>query len=121
MLRRMLARVAREECGAHPTLPAFLQTMLANCPRAGGGVHAWLYNTARQLHAHIADKRELADLLEAYAGNCGRIIPRREIEAAVKDSEATAWRPQGSGQATPTRGQANMAESEPRATRGRLA
>ena len=50
--------------------------------------------TARQLHAHIADKRELADLLEAYAGNCGRHIPRREIEAAVRDSEATAWRPQ---------------------------
>ena len=81
------------------TLPGFLQTMLANCPRAGGGVHAWLYATARQLHTHIADKREQADLLAAYAANCGRHIPRREIEAAVRDSEANAWRPQGPGQA----------------------
>ena len=78
-------------------LPDFLRVLLANCPRAGGGVHAWLYNTARQLHAHMPDKRAMADLLEACAANCGRIIPRREIVDAVKHSQQTAWQPNGTG------------------------
>lgn len=77
-------------------LPEFLRQMLASCPHAGGGVHAWLYNTARQLHAHMGPET-VADLLEANAAQCGRHIPRREIEQAVSNSKATAWQPRETG------------------------
>jgi hypothetical protein len=50
------------------------------------------------LHSHFLDKRAMADLLEACSANCGRKLPRREIEAAVKDSEAGAWQPNTTGQ-----------------------
>ena len=74
-------------------LPEWLQDMLDSCPRSGGGVHSWLFNTARQLHWHCLDKVQLADLLEERSAGCGRDVPRREIEAAVLDSEGAMWRP----------------------------
>jgi hypothetical protein len=74
-------------------LPEWLQDMVDSCPRSGGGVHSWLFNTARQLHWHCPDKAELADLLEEKSADCGRDVPRREIEAAVLDSEGAMWKP----------------------------
>jgi hypothetical protein len=35
----------------------------------------------------------LADLLEEKSADCGRDVPRREIEAAVLDSEGAMWKP----------------------------
>ena len=74
-------------------LPEWLQDLVDDCPRSGTGVHSWLFNTARQLHWHYPDKGELADLLEEKSADCGRDVPRREIEAAVNDSEGVMWRP----------------------------
>jgi len=74
------------------TLPPFLQKMLEGVPDAGAGVHRWLFNVSRHLHAYLpAD--EITALLETLVANCGRIVPRREIEAAVKDSMACAMKP----------------------------
>lgn len=74
-------------------LPEWLQDVVDNCPRSGAGVNTWLFNTARQLHWHCPDKAELTDLLEEKSADCGRDVPRREIEAAVHDSEGVMWRP----------------------------
>ena len=52
-------------------LPPFLVELLGACPRAGEGVHAWLFKVARQLHAHLP-AIEIMRLLESRVANCGR-------------------------------------------------
>lgn len=73
-------------------LPPFLRDLLAAPPRAGEGVHAWLFNVARQLHAHLPAV-EIIALLESKVADCGRHVPRAEIVSAVQNSLAGAWQP----------------------------
>ncbi|MEI9866390.1 MAG: hypothetical protein WDN00_17910 [Limisphaerales bacterium] len=75
-------------------LPKFIQELLATPPRAGEGVHVWLYGVARQLHAHLP-ACEIVTLLESCVANCGRHVPRQEIISAVQNSLACAWQPKG--------------------------
>ena len=74
-------------------LPSFVEEMLAAAPRAGEGVHNWLFKIARQLHAHLP-AGEIVNLLENRVTNCGRHVPRSEIEDAVKNSIPCAWQSQ---------------------------
>lgn len=74
------------------TLPRFIEEMLDAPPRAGEGVHAWLFRVARQLHAHLP-VNEIVSLLETRVANCGRGVPRNEIVAAVQNSVPCAWQP----------------------------
>ena len=76
------------------SLPQFLQDLLAAPPNAGEGVHAWLFRVARQLHAHLP-AIEIVALLEKLVANCGRVVPRSEIEKAVANSLTCAWQPSG--------------------------
>lgn len=73
-------------------LPQFLRDLIASSPRAGEGVHAWLFRVARQLHAHFP-VNEIVTLLESCVRNCGRHVPRAEIVAAVQNSIPCAWQP----------------------------
>jgi hypothetical protein len=73
-------------------LPQFLLNMLSNPPQAGNGVHGWLYDTARQLHAHYEPDAIVAMLSERVA-QCGRPVPAREITSAVRNAALTAWQP----------------------------
>jgi hypothetical protein len=75
-------------------LPSFLNDLLAAPPRAGEGVHGWLYNVARNLHAHLPAP-EIVVLLESRVQGCGRHVSRKEIEDAVKNALACAWQPHG--------------------------
>jgi hypothetical protein len=75
-------------------LPLFLRDMLAAPPRAGEGVHGWLFQVARQLHAHLP-AGEIVALLEIRARDCGRYVPRNEIVSAVQNSLPCAWQPTG--------------------------
>lgn len=75
-------------------LPSFVQELLAAPPRAGEGVHAWLYHVARQLHAHLPAV-EIITLLENRVQGCGRHVSRKEITDAVQASMLTAWQPNG--------------------------
>ena len=75
-------------------LPQFLRDMISSPPTHGEGVHQWLFRVARQLHHH-RDHDEIAQLLEAATIDCGRTITRSEIEDAVTNSQAAAWRPGG--------------------------
>ena len=76
----------------HTTLPTFVRDMLNSPPRAGEGVHKWLFRISRQLHAHLPAGR-IVTLLEDLTQNCGRVVPRDEIVDAVQNSLAVAWRP----------------------------
>jgi len=73
-------------------LPQFIQDLLAAPPRAGEGVHNWLFRVARQLHAHLP-AGEIVTLLENRVQGCGRHVSRKEIEDAVKNALACAWQP----------------------------
>ena len=76
------------------TLPDWLRDMVASPPRAGEGVHPWLFRVARQLHAHLP-AGEIVRLLEAQVAQCGRHVPRAEIVAAVQNALPCAWQPSG--------------------------
>ena len=76
------------------SLPLFVQEMLNAPPRAGEGVHGWLYRVARQLHARLP-AGEIVNLLENRVQGCGRLVGRTEIEDAVKNSIPCAWTPKG--------------------------
>jgi hypothetical protein len=74
------------------TLPHFLQKMLNTPPSAGDGVNGWLFSTAIQLHHHY-DQPTIVEMLQERTLDCGRIVPQREIERAVRNSARCAWRP----------------------------
>lgn len=76
------------------TLPSFIDQMLSAPPRAGEGVHAWLFRVARQLHAHLPAV-EIVSLLDQRVQGCGRRVARKEIEDAVKNALPCAWLPRG--------------------------
>ena len=76
-------------------LPSFLRDLLTAPPRAGEGVHSWLFRVARQLHTHLP-AGEIVTLLENQVANCGRFVPRQEIISAVQNSLVVAWQPRAS-------------------------
>jgi hypothetical protein len=68
--------------------------MLENPPRAGQGVHPWLFKVARYLHPyHTPD--EICAILQERTANCGRELEPHEIPDAVKNSGACKWEPSG--------------------------
>ena len=75
-------------------LPQFILELLAAMPKAGDGIHLWLFRVARQLHAHLPAV-EIIALLESRVQGCGRHVSRKEIEDAVKNALACAWQPLG--------------------------
>lgn len=75
-------------------LPQFLVELLNACPRAGDGVHAWLFKVSRQLHAHFKS-REIFDLLQERVRTCGRSVTDCEIWSAIKNSSDCAWQRNG--------------------------
>jgi len=75
-------------------LPEFLRDMLTAPPRAGEGVHDWLFRVARQLHAHMPAV-EIVSLLQDRVADCGRHVPQNEIISAVQNSLTCAWQPKG--------------------------
>ena len=77
-------------------LPRFILDLLAACPRAGEGVHLWLFKVARQLWPH-RERAEIIALLAATVADCGRHVPLSEIEAAVDKARDCAWRPGRNG------------------------
>jgi hypothetical protein len=73
-------------------LPHFLCDLLENPPRAGEGIHAWLFKVARHLHVHLP-AGEIVALLENKVANCGRNVPRLEIVSAIQNALPCAWLP----------------------------
>lgn len=73
-------------------LPVFIKDLLASVPRAGEGVHIFLFRTARVLHPY-RDEHDIAALLKASVVGCGRHVSDTEIWNAIKDSKSCAWNP----------------------------
>jgi hypothetical protein len=71
-------------------LPQFVRDMLASPPQRGEGLNNWLYRTARVLHPFRAEA-DIVQLLDAATN--GQPVKPGEIERAVANSAATAWKP----------------------------
>ena len=75
-------------------LPPWLREKVASPPPAGGGLHPWFFSTARQLHAHYSAD-EIVKILQDATTDCGRLVPLREIQHAVRNSYPVQWQPKG--------------------------
>src|SRR5437016_3548596 len=73
-------------------LPNWLAEELNHCPKAGDGVHRWLFRMARHLHWHMGPESILT-LLRAKTHGCGRGVGDYEIANAISDSAKVQWRP----------------------------
>lgn len=93
--------------------PPFLRDMLSVPPRAGEGVHAWLFRVARQMHAHLP-ATEIFVLLRSLVANCGRHVSDSEIWDAIKNSLASAWQPRGQSSPVPSAAQSPKVNAEQR-------
>lgn len=67
----------------HLTPPPWVEERLRSCPRAGQGVNAWLFSTARALAPYFSDA-ELVELLRRYSAGCGRVVTQGEIMRQVR-------------------------------------
>jgi hypothetical protein len=69
-------------------LPHWLQAKLNSCPRSPFGVHQFLFNTARRLHAY-REPAQVETLLADAVKNCGREVTAKEIRQAVESAAKT--------------------------------
>jgi hypothetical protein len=69
-----------------PNLPADLKRLLTGCPKAGGGVHRWLFGAAMRMHKLRVSDEKSAELLKAATVACGRVVTEQEIQSAVINS-----------------------------------
>src|SRR5262249_35113138 len=53
----------------------------------------YLFIAALKLNPFVPDKAELASMLDAATSNCGREVPAREIEAAIRNSQRCCENP----------------------------
>lgn len=74
-------------------LPGYAHDLLTSCPKAGTGVHNWLFRTARVLHRFMPQERIALELRDKVQ-TCGRIVTEREIKDAVINSLKFAGRAQ---------------------------
>ena len=80
---------SQQSCQGKP-LPRFVRDLLSAPPQRGGGLHNWLFRTARVLHP-FRSREEIIDLLRAATS--GEQVKSGEIESAVDSSEGCAWIP----------------------------
>ena len=63
-------------------LPHRLQAKLRNCPKAGGGVHGWIFNSALQLTKYT-DQNTAFEFIRSSSESCERFVPDLEIWDAI--------------------------------------
>jgi len=71
-------------------LPRFVRDLLSSPPSRGGGLHNWLFRTARVLHP-FRSREEIIELLRSTTA--GEPLSPGEIESAVDNSAGCAWQP----------------------------
>ena len=74
-------------------LPQWCIDVISSAPRSGEGFHNWIFIAARALWKCGRDESDIHAILENAASNCGRFVPAREIEQAVKNSRTSAFQP----------------------------
>jgi hypothetical protein len=90
LMKGDILRVLQKGSARSPRLCEKMSDILASCPRAGSGVHRWLFTTALKLHRYCPDKAELARLITLGSSDCGRDVSEAEIDDAVANSQPIA-------------------------------
>ena len=73
------------------------------CPPAGGGVHLWLLSEANRCRLRGLSPDTATAVLRETTATCGRAVPAREIQDAVRAAFASTWTPGGrTAQAPPS-------------------
>jgi hypothetical protein len=72
------------------TLPQWARDILSSPPPAGSGFHGWIFRAAKALSRCGRDEHEIRAILETAAAGCGRRVPPREIEDAIKNGILSA-------------------------------
>jgi hypothetical protein len=75
------------------SLPRWVLDILSAIPTAGTGFHLWLFRAARALWSCGRGENEIRAILENAASTCGRYVPEREIDDAVRNSRVSASQP----------------------------
>jgi hypothetical protein len=75
------------------TLPTWAADIVTNPPRSPGGFHNWLFCAARALWKCGRSEYDIRSILESAAANCGRFVPQREIDDAIRNSQVSALQP----------------------------
>ncbi|HRQ87176.1 MAG TPA: hypothetical protein PLA50_00125 [Bacteroidia bacterium] len=71
-------------CGSQ-TLPPHILAIIGSVPRAGTGVHRWLFVSARKLYGHFPSD-EIVGILRFAVKGCERYVPDSEIVNAVRNA-----------------------------------
>ncbi len=87
-----LRRNATNPYGRSSNLPRFIRDLLAATPRHGDGVNSYPFRLGRVLHRYRSED-EIVAILQAVTQGCGREVPDREIQNAVRNSKSVAWNP----------------------------
>ena len=74
-------------------LPRWCADIVSNPPRSGEGFHDWIFRAARALWKCGRNASDIREILENAAATCGRRVSAREIADAVRNSQASAFRP----------------------------
>jgi hypothetical protein len=74
-------------------LPQWALDILSAIPQAGEGFHNWLFRAARALWKCGRSESDIRAILENAAANCGRFVPQREIEDAIRNSQVSEFQP----------------------------
>jgi len=75
------------------TLPRWAADIVSNPPQSPGGFHNWVFRAARALWKCGRDENEIRAILENAASTCGRFVPQREIDEAIRNSKLSAFQP----------------------------
>jgi hypothetical protein len=76
----------------HWELPARARAFVDNPPRAGAGVHAYLFGAALRMHGYFSES-EVARILAGKVADCGRAVPEAEIRDAINAADRAAGSP----------------------------
>ncbi len=76
------------------TLPQWARDILSSPPPAGSGFHGWIFRAAKALSRCGRDEHDIRAILETAAAGCGRRVPPREIEDAIKNGILSAQKRQ---------------------------
>jgi hypothetical protein len=72
-------------------LPQWCADIISNPPASGEGFHNWLFRAARALWKCDRTENDIRPILENAAALCGRRIPDREIDQAIKNSQRDGY------------------------------
>ena len=94
-----LGGTARAETGRHQNnlrgkrvndLPQWARDIISSPPPAGSGFHGWIFRAAKALSRCGREDYDIRAILETAAAGCGRRVPAREIEDAIKNGILSA-------------------------------